>query len=91
MDMPALKVILPDEQANNLREMIYALITDTVQTARKDAGLEKQWVNKKDAYKYAGVSYNTLQAWVAQGLPVHVIDGIQLLNKNEIDQFILGH
>lgn len=89
--MDALQVILPDEAAESLRQNIYSLITDTVETARKDAGLNKQWVNKKGAYEYAGVSYKTLKEWINQGLPVHVIDGVQLLSKSEIDQFILNH
>lgn len=89
--MDALQVMLPDEAAESLRQNIYSLITDSVDSARRDAGLEKQWVNQKGAYEYAGVSYKTLKEWIKQGLPVHVIDGVQLLSKSEIDQFILHH
>lgn len=48
----------------------------------------KPYMNKKEAAEYIGISYNTLKKFEGEGLPVVVVDKIQLIQKNDIDKFL---
>lgn len=47
-----------------------------------------QWLNLKEAAKYADVSYNTLIKFRIMGLKVCEIDGIKRVSRKEIDRFL---
>jgi len=83
-----ISVILDDTYSNELRKQVYQLVTDEIERARRDVGLDKQYLKRKDATKYAGVSASTFDKWC---LPVHQIDGITLYNKKDINDFIESH
>lgn len=48
----------------------------------------KPYMNKTEAAQYIGVSFNTLQKLERMGLPVIEIDGIRLVGKRDIDDFL---
>jgi len=70
-----ISVVLDESYSNELRKQIYQLVTDEIERAREDAGLDKQYLKRKDAIKFAGVSGATYDKW---DLTVHKIDGITL-------------
>lgn len=51
----------------------------------------KPYMNKKEAANYIGVSFNTLQKFIHEGLPVVIIGGIQMIRKEDIDGFMLSN
>lgn len=85
-----LQVILPDEQAKLLQSFVYNLVSDSVEAAKRDAGISQRWLKKGQAAKYCGVSANTFTSWIKEdGLPAHIIHGTTLFNKRDLDAFIL--
>lgn len=48
----------------------------------------KPYMNKTEAAQYIGVSFNTLKKLERMGLPVIEIDGIRLIGKQDIDDFL---
>lgn len=83
-----ISVVLDENYSKELRKDIYSIITTEMERARKDAGLDKQYLKRKDAIKFAGVSGSTLDNWK---IPVHRIDGITLYSKKDIQSFIEMH
>lgn len=81
-------VLLSDEQVQALQDFIYELISDSINRAKRDAGISQKWLRKGVSAKYAGVSIGTFSTWVKNGLPGRVINGTTLFNKNDIDSYI---
>lgn len=48
----------------------------------------KPYMNKKEAAEYIGVSFNTLKKFEREGLPVIEVDGVMLIKKSDIDEFL---
>lgn len=84
----AISVMLSEDQSDELRHEIYTLVTKSIEDARRDTGLDVQYLNRKSATKYAGVSPSTFDRWK---IPVHRIDGITLYSKKDILEFIESH
>lgn len=53
--------------------------------------MHKEWLNLKEAAKYAGVSYNTFITFRHIGLKVCEIEGIKRVSRKEIDNFLETH
>ncbi|MCM3382132.1 helix-turn-helix domain-containing protein [Shouchella rhizosphaerae] len=51
----------------------------------------KPYMNKKEAAQSIGVSFNTFQKLKKMGLPIIEIDGIRLVRKQDIDNFLEKH
>lgn len=49
----------------------------------------KEWLNIKEAAKYAGVSYNTFLRFREMGLKFTEINGIKRVSKTKIDEFLM--
>lgn len=80
-----ISVVLDENYSKELRKQIYQLVTDEIERARKDAGLDKQYLKRNEALKFCNVSGNTFDHW---NIPVHRIDGITLYSKKDICEFI---
>lgn len=81
-------VILGDEQTKALRDYVYMLVSDSVESVKRDAGISQKWLRKGPAGKYAGVSAGTFNDWTKNGLACHIIEGVTLYDKADIDYFI---
>ena len=86
--MSEVKIILEDNQLNNLRMVIYDSLIEEIGKARKDVGLEQRYLKKKDLCKYLHVSYNTLDKWIELGLPKISIGGSIRYDKCAVDNWI---
>lgn len=53
-----------------------------------NGNINKPYMNKKEAAQYINVSFNTLQKFIDNGLPVIEVDGVKLLSKKDIDEFL---
>lgn len=47
----------------------------------------KRYLNKKEAARYCGISYNTLQKLIHNGLKVVMIDSLVRIDRYDIDDF----
>jgi hypothetical protein len=87
-----MEIMLSEDQKTSLGDDIYKLVTSSVEKARKDASLNnKDFFRKKEACKYLGVSNNTFDHFIEDGLNYHVVRGITLYSKQEIKQYVLEH
>jgi len=83
-----LQVILPDEQTKALKDYFFTLMSDVIASAKREAGVSQKWLRKNVACKYAGVSVATFNEWTKRGMPCHIIEGVVLYDKHDIDFFI---
>lgn len=91
-NMDALKVQLDSDTDKALRDFIYTLITDTVTKARRDASLDKDFLNKKSAIEFSGLGYQRFSKLVRDGvITAHTLDTTVLFSKKEIEKVILEH
>ena len=86
--MNELKIVLADNQLNNLRSAVYDSLIEEIQKARQDAGLERRYLNKKDLCDYLHVANNTLDKWIEMGLPRISIGGSVRYDKFAIDDWM---
>lgn len=49
------------------------------------------WMTKTEASKYMGVSPNTLNKFIKQGLQLSMVDGVQRISQKEADRFYNEH
>lgn len=64
-----MQVMLTENDSNELRSFIYQLVTEEIQKARKDVGVEKRILKQTEIAKYFGVSTTTIREWEMQGMP----------------------
>lgn len=81
-------VQLPDEQTQEIQQMIATLIKDEIHHFKEDIGVDSPFLNKKQTCNYLGVSNNTLDIWIAMGLPYIRIGKSIRFNKESINQWM---
>lgn len=86
-----LEVTLTQQADTELRKQIYIIMTEAIETARRDSGLDKPFLKKGATAKWLEVDPKTITKMVAEGLPCHYTAGVQLFSKQEVKQFILDH
>ena len=62
-------VQLPEEQTQEIQQMIATLIKNEIHHFKEDIGADSTFLNKKQTYNYLGISNNTLDIGIAMGLP----------------------
>lgn len=88
MNQPNVSVLLSEEQSQEFKSYVYQLVSEAAENAKREAGVSQKWLRKKPAADYAGVSISTLNTWVRNGLTCHIIDGVTIFNKGDIDSLI---
>lgn len=89
---PEFKILLSDEQEAAFQNHFYNLATEAIQQARDDAKLDRDFIDKKTACEWLGVSYRTLQGLIEQGLPCAIIGEKNfLISKVEAKKWILNY
>jgi len=76
-----------DKVVNQVEQRIDVVIAQKVEQLNP-INPSKPYMNKKEAAKYLSISYNTLQKFIANGLPVIEVDNVKLLSKKDIDSFL---
>lgn len=87
--MSKLNVYLDEEQSESLKAEVYGIILNAIDCARRDASIDQQYIRRKDAIKYAGVSGSTFDKWKI--VPHVISEGIVLYSKKDIQKFIELH
>ncbi|MCK4025614.1 helix-turn-helix domain-containing protein [Streptococcus iners] len=85
-----MQVILPNEQVQQIQLLIAELIKKEIQINIENRGLNSPYLNKKQACEYLGISNNTLDSWIKQGLPSIKIGKTVRFNKQAIDSWLLS-
>ncbi|MGQ7355156.1 helix-turn-helix domain-containing protein [Streptococcus suis] len=85
-----MQVILPIEQVQQIQLLIAELIKKEIQINIENRGLNSPYLNKKQACEYLGISNNTLDSWIKQGLPSIKIGKTVRFNKQAIDTWLLS-
>lgn len=87
-------LIVPIELSQTFIEsyqsVFYNLAKESIEKAQEGFS-QKQFMNKKEAAAYLGVSFNTFQKIEKMGLPIIEIDGVTLIKKQDIDEFLNDH
>lgn len=90
--MDNLQVVLPPEYDEKLKQEVMGTITEAVQEARQQTQIDSPWLSSKQATsKWLGVSVETLNALILQGMPLHQQTGKYFFNKSEITNYILNN
>ncbi len=80
--------MLSDEQLTSFRQSLYLAMVEEIGKARKDAGLEKRYMNKKEACEYLHVANNTFDKWLELGMPKIVVSGSVRYDKQALDEWL---
>lgn len=86
-----MQVILPEEQVQEIQLLVSDVIKKEIQHFKKDIGLETPYLNKAQTCQYLGISNNTLDLWVKQGLPVIKIGKTVRFDKSAINSWLARH
>lgn len=86
-----MQVMLTEENSNELRSFIYQLVTEEIQRARKDAGLEKRALNQTEIAAYLGVSTTTIREWETEGMPYSMMgERMKFYDKEECRVWLMS-
>ncbi|MFI3080034.1 MULTISPECIES: helix-turn-helix domain-containing protein [Streptococcus] len=85
-----MQVILPDEQIHQIQTLLSNLIQKEIEQQLVQNGLNNLYLNKKQACNYLGISNNTLDSWIQQGLPSIKIGKTVRFSKQAIDSWLLS-
>lgn len=89
--MRANTLMIPVELSESFLEtyqgMFLNLARESIEKAQEGFS-HKQYMNKKEAAQYIGISFNTFQKLEKRGLPIIEIDGVMLVKKQDIDEFL---
>lgn len=90
--MAEVKIVLADEQEGSLKNYVYEITREAITQARKDAGIDKDLVNKKEICEFLDCSFSTLGEWMKQGLPYSVLgERTYYFSKQEVRKWILSY
>ena len=83
------EVIFSDKQKEELGLQVYSVVSDAIEKARSDAGMDKMFFNKKETCAYLGIANNTFDKYF-RDLKPHDVNGFSIYSKKEIDEFVLS-
>ncbi|MFM0589274.1 helix-turn-helix domain-containing protein [Streptococcus suis] len=83
-----MQVILPEEQVHQIQLLIADLIKQEVENRLDNSNLSSPFLNKQQACDYLGISNNTLDSWIKQGLPVIRVGKTVRFDKAEINRWL---
>ncbi|MCE4957831.1 helix-turn-helix domain-containing protein [Macrococcoides caseolyticum] len=77
-----------EETSLKLLEDIFKSFAENIIQQIEDEKNIQVYMNKKQAASYLGVSFNTLKKFIEEGLPVIDVSGIQMIRRQDIDNFL---
>lgn len=89
--MSNIQVMLSDEQSASLKQHIFNITKDSIEEAKRVAGLDKPFLKQNEMAKHLGISVNTLKKLERMGLKSITIDSLKLYSKEEAAKFLLEH
>ncbi|MGX7058372.1 DNA-binding protein [Vagococcus humatus] len=89
--MQGLQVFLSEEQSKDLQKYVFELTKESIEEAKKMAGLDRPFLKQNEMAKYLGISINSLRKLETYGLPSIQIDGLKFYSKEEATKFLLSY
>lgn len=86
------EVVLSPQYSNALRAQVMTVIKVAVADARQQTMIDSPWLRSKaDTAKWLGVSPNTLETLIVNGLPIHYLPGTNrvVAQKQEVSAWLL--
>lgn len=83
-----MQVILPDEQVQQIQHLLAELIKKEIENRLNNSNLDSPFLNKQQACHYLGISNNTLDSWIKQGLPYIRVGKTVRFDKTEINRWL---
>lgn len=83
-----MQVILPDEQVQQIQQLLAELIKKEIDIKLNNSNLESPFLNKQQACHYLGISNNTLDSWIKKGLPHIKVGKTIRFDKAEINRWL---
>lgn len=83
-----MQVILPKEQIHQIQLLIADLIKREIENQLNNRNIKSPFLNKQQACNYLGISNNTLDSWIKNGLPVIRIGKIVRFDKIELNRWL---
>ncbi|MFD1318883.1 hypothetical protein BSQ39_04660 [Loigolactobacillus backii] len=65
------------------------MIMGEVKRVRTDAAIGTRYLKKKDLCNYLQIANNTLDSWIAQGLPSITIGGCIRFDRSSVDDWLI--
>lgn len=88
----SMQLELSDKFKSELQQSLKQMYRETLEEAKRDAGISKEYFSIPEAMEYLNISRNTLMNnFVARGLPLYRIENKQFIKKSEIHKFIEAH
>ncbi|MBA5254244.1 hypothetical protein HWD66_09100 [Enterococcus hirae] len=91
MEQIGVSVMLNTDQTKQLKTHVFEMTKEAIDQARIDSGLERSFLKGKEMAKFLNVSYGTFLKFKRLGLPVIVVDTIELYSKEEVKKWMLQH
>ncbi|MBQ5152545.1 helix-turn-helix domain-containing protein [Macrococcoides caseolyticum] len=79
---------LGKETVETLQKVIGGLLIEATKNLDSNGNPFKNYMNKKEAAEYIGISYQTLKKFIGEGLPIVEVSGVQMIRKIDIDEFM---
>ncbi|WP_270204923.1 helix-turn-helix transcriptional regulator [Streptococcus anginosus] len=79
-----MEVTLQEKQVQRIQLLLSNLIQKEIQKQLNSKGINSPFMNKKQTCIFLGISNNTLDSWIRQGLPSIKIGKTVRFNRDEI-------
>lgn len=84
-----IQVMLPPEYDESLRTQVKDILDRAVKEVQQKTAIDSPWLSsKQSASKWLGISVETLNTLVLQGMPEHEKGGKYFYNKAEMTEFL---
>ena len=81
--------LLSNDFLESIKQAIIDSLVDLIKTTERKIATDCRYLKKQEACKYIGITRPTLEKWIAGGLPVISVGGVERIDKNDIDLFLL--
>lgn len=86
-----MQVILSEEQEKQIQLLVFNIIQYQLNRALIDRGYNSPYLNKQQTCNYLGISNNTLDSWIAKGLPVIRVGKTVRFTIDDIADWLNNH
>lgn len=77
---------ISDEGIGKIGDLVEDIVLNRMETIENRK--VKNYMNKKEASEYLGVSYQTLKKFIEKGLPIVEVSGVNMIRRVDIDEFM---
>ncbi len=86
--MANINIPLPATFEDDMRAALRRVAYEVVDEVRTREQYGREYMTQKEACKYLGIAYATLQKWRDMGLKISVIDGKTIVSKTALRAFL---